>query len=189
MIVFRVSPFFQAYLSLVSRYRVRFTPLSLWAFFHYGFGLGSLLLGLRPLGLLFLGFRGPFTPFRDRAFSFSGFGLGLLRLKLRPGCTPLFFHSGFGRGLPLLGLRPEFTPFRVSNSVYSFKGFGVRSGFTPFRASPLGSLLLGFRAPFIPSRFRLRVLGFCSRFSPFCGFGLGLLLASFIRVSVWVYSF
>ena len=34
-----------------------------------------------------------------------------------------------------------------------------------------------------------RFLGFRSRFNPFYGFGLGLLLVSFIRVSVWVYSF
>ena len=85
---FRLSAFLQLTFNFFLGFRGQFTPfkfrVSAWAFFlirvsfwvcsFWGFelclSLGLLLLGLRPLNFLLLGFRYPFIPFEDRGFSF-----------------------------------------------------------------------------------------------------------------------
>ena len=82
--------------------RPEFTPV----FFHSGFGLGLLLLRLRPGFTPFIRYASVWVYFLVCAFFHYGFGLGLLLLRRRPGFDR-FQGFGFVSSLP-------FTSFRVS---------------------------------------------------------------------------
>ena len=87
-----------------------FTPV----FFHSGFGLGLLLLRLRPGFTPFIRYASVWVYFLVCAFFHYGFGLGLLLLRRRPGFDR-FQGFGFVSSLP-------FTSFRVSY-FFSFWAF------------------------------------------------------------------
>ena len=177
LIVFRVSVSFELTFHFFSgigvgipffRFGPSFTRVSVWA---YSF------LSFRPGFDRFGGFRFlssiPFVSCRYRVGFTPIFVLGLVSSRFRSG---FYSFSAFGPGLLLLGFGAPFIPFTYSGFGLGLLLLRLRPGFTPFSGFGLRLFLLGIGTSHFKASVTVGVYSF------------SLLLCSFIRVSVSVYS-